>query len=208
MGSYPTRSTFSWRLRQALGAYVLPTAASAYRPASHLTPPLPPHPNTAVDKTAYSRAEPSYPPALTPQSLLTLLLAKNPRDRPSASQALAHAWFAGLDLPALRAQSLAPPQPPELQVRPCAVLCWVARRGWARAAGPIQSPAALGEWEARGSAGLPGHCCANARPWERRADSPTAGPCQTPRVPRLISPPPRRLFLAFFHENGMKELNE
>lgn len=46
---------------------------------------------------------------------MTALLEKNPRDRPTATAALEHPWFKPLgDLQALRAQTLAPPQPPEL----------------------------------------------------------------------------------------------
>ncbi|KAG2424112.1 hypothetical protein HXX76_014786 [Chlamydomonas incerta] len=48
------------------------------------------------------------------KDLLCGLLEKSPRDRPTATAALGHRWFASLDLPALRAQTLAPPAPAEL----------------------------------------------------------------------------------------------
>ncbi|GFR44836.1 hypothetical protein Agub_g6177 [Astrephomene gubernaculifera] len=49
------------------------------------------------------------------KDLLSCLLDKSPRDRPSAASALSHRWFSPLDLPALRAQQLQPPEPAELE---------------------------------------------------------------------------------------------
>ncbi|KXZ41504.1 hypothetical protein GPECTOR_426g292 [Gonium pectorale] len=49
------------------------------------------------------------------QDLLAHLLDKSPRDRPTASAALEHPWFRKVDTAQLRARSLPPPEPPELQ---------------------------------------------------------------------------------------------
>lgn len=57
------------------------------------------------------------PDAFSPElkDLLTGLLDKSPRERPTATAALQHPWFRPLDVAALRAQTLPAPQPLELE---------------------------------------------------------------------------------------------
>ncbi|EFJ45117.1 hypothetical protein VOLCADRAFT_118479 [Volvox carteri f. nagariensis] len=47
--------------------------------------------------------------------LLSRLLDKSPRERPTAVDALGHDWFRSLDMAALRAQTLTAPEPAELE---------------------------------------------------------------------------------------------
>jgi hypothetical protein len=73
--------------------------------------PQPPYPHTH----SLTPSLPTPPTHTLYRSLLTALLAKAARDRPTLQQVKEHAWFEGFDWDALEKQTLPAPNPPELE---------------------------------------------------------------------------------------------